>query len=332
MPRNGDFVAQTPANARPRLIDLYRPDPEAVRAELIAGLTAPAASIAPKFFYDSLGSRLFAAITELPEYYPTRTEAAVFAQHLPAIAAAYATPECTLIDLGAGNCEKAARLFAPLRPALYVALDISVDYLAASLACLQREYPEMHMHGVSIDFTRSLALPDDVPRARRLFFYPGSSIGNFSPRDALSFLGQVRAAMDGDGALLIGVDLVKETGLLEAAYDDSLGVTRAFNLNVLNHVNELTGADFATEDWRHVAFYDPKGQRIEMHLEARRAVTVHWAGGGRRFARGERIHTENSYKYRPAQFAALLAEAGFPVQRRWTDARDWFALYLARAE
>jgi len=318
------------AAARPRLIELHRPEPAALREELLAGLSGPTAYIAPKYFYDALGARLFAAITELPEYYPTRTEAGIFAAHLSAIAQAYGARGCTLIDLGAGNCEKAGRLFDVLRPATYVALDISVEYLATSLECLQREHPAMQMFGVGLDFTQSLALPVDVPRARRLFFYPGSSVGNFSPDEAVRFLTQVRGATDGDGALLIGVDLVKDQVTLEAAYDDALGVTAAFNLNVLNHVNRLAGTDFDTDHWRHVALYDSQEQRIEMHLEARRAVTVRWTNAERRFEAGERIHTENSYKYTPRQFASLLNEAGFARLQRWSDVRDWFALFLAR--
>jgi dimethylhistidine N-methyltransferase len=319
------------AAARPRLIELHRQDAATSRDELLVGLSSPAAAIAPKYFYDALGARLFAAITELPEYYPTRTEAQIVAAHLPAIVKACGLSESTLIDLGAGNCEKAARLFGALRPAMYVALDFSVDYLGVSLASLQREFPALPMLGVGIDFTRSLLLPVEVPRARRLFFYPGSSIGNFAPVEAVRFLAQVRSAMGGDGALLIGVDLVKDPAMLEAAYDDALGVTAAFNLNVLNHVNRIAGTDFNTGDWRHVAVYDPQEQRIEMHLEARRAVRVHWTNAERRFSAGERIHTENSYKYTPQQFATLLNDAGFAASRSWSDVRGWFATFLARA-
>lgn len=322
----------TAAPARPRLIELYRPDPATVRADLLAGLASPTAVIAPKYFYDALGARLFAAITELPEYYLTRTEASIFASNLPAIAQAYGVRDCTLIDLGAGNCEKAGRMFRILRPSAYVALDISVDYLAASLECLQREYPAMQMLGVGVDFTRRLVLPDEVARARRLFFYPGSSIGNFGPDEAVRFLAQIRAALDDGGALLVGVDLVKEKATLDAAYDDALGITAAFNRNVLNHVNRLAGTDFNSAEWRHVAFYDPQQQRIEMHLEARHALTVHWTNTERRFSAGERIHTENSYKYRPDQFGALLKAAGFSALQRWTDACERFALFLAHAD
>lgn len=286
--------------------------------------------IPPKYFYDPLGARLFAAITELPEYYPTRTEAAIFAEHLPAIVQAYGVAGCTLIDLGAGNCEKAARLFPALRPAAYVALDISVDYLARSLASLQREYPALRMLGIGTDFTQALDLPPEIGAGRRLFFFPGSSIGNFAPGEAREFLTRIRAAAHDGGALLIGVDLVKDKATLDAAYDDALGITAAFNLNMLSHVNRIAGTDFRIDDWRHVAFYDPQRQRIEMHLEARRAVTVRGDGIERRFGAGERIHTENSYKYTVDQFAALLATAGFAQQWHWTDARNWFALFLAR--
>ncbi|MGE5338013.1 MAG: L-histidine N(alpha)-methyltransferase [Gemmatimonadota bacterium] len=335
MTANGDsgiHASRTAALPRLRLIDAYRPDAAAARAELLAALASPAPSIPPKYFYDALGARLFAAITELPEYYLTRAESSIFAEHLPAITRAYGVRDCTLIDLGAGNCEKAGRLFPVLRPKAYVALDISVDYLATSLEYLQREYPAIDMLGVGTDFTRSLSLPDDVPRSRRLFFYPGSSIGNFSPDAAKGFLALVRAQMEQDGALLIGVDLVKDKAALDAAYDDVLGITAAFNLNALNHVNRIAGTNFRTEDWRHVAFYDPQLQRIEMHLEARRALSVHWTGGERRFDAGARIHTENSYKYAPDQFARLLESAGFPVLRHWTDGQSRFALFLARPE
>lgn len=311
----------------PPLIQVHPLDPAAARAELLRGLRAARPAIPPKYFYDALGARLFAAITELPEYTPTRTEAAIVAGHLPDIARALDAQGCTLIDLGAGNCEKAARLFAALRPAQYVALDISVDYLAQSLDCLQRQYPQLPMLGVGIDFTRALDLPVEVPAARRLFFYPGSSIGNFDPIEACAFLAALRRAGE---ALLIGVDLVKDTAVLNAAYDDALGVTAAFNLNVLNHVNALMGSDFDVRNWRHVAFYDPAQQRIEMHLETRCALTVRLPDGPLAFAAGSRIHTENSYKYTRAQFADRLARAGYAVAGCWTDPGEGFAVFAAR--
>ncbi|MDP2005670.1 MAG: L-histidine N(alpha)-methyltransferase [Rubrivivax sp.] len=315
----------------PEFLQIHRVDDAALAREAAAGLRATPAHVSPKFFYDALGSRLFDAITELPEYYPTRTEAAIFTQHGAAIADAVlgATgPAPTLIDLGAGSCAKAARLFGPLAPRRYVAVDISVDYLRQALAALQREHPAMSLVGVGLDFSTQLALPAALTDGPSLVFYPGSSIGNFAHDEALRLLREARATAAG-GALLIGVDLVKPAAVLEPAYDDALGVTAAFNLNLLSHVNRLLGANFQVRDWRHVAFFDAAASRIEMHLEARRAVTVSWAGGERHFAAGERIHTENSAKWQPATFEALLREAGYSGVRRWTDTQGWFGVFLA---
>lgn len=300
------------------------------RRELAAGLMQAAAQIAPKFFYDRLGSALFAAICQLEEYYPTRTERAVLAQCREELAT-LAGAGRTLIDLGAGDCVKAERLFALLKPQRYVALDISADFLEASLARLRREHHGLVVNGYGCDFTSDWSLPDEVPRDSRLFFYPGSSIGNFSPEEARTFLSRLRANVEADGQLLIGVDLVKDPATLEAAYDDALGVTAAFNRNMLLHVNRLLGADFSIADWRHVALFEPVQSRIEMHLEALRPVSVSWPGGARKFSAGERIHTENSYKYRQEDFAELLALAGWKSVRCWTDPRRWFAVICARA-
>lgn len=317
----------------PQFFQLHHVDDRALAAEAAAGLLAAQARVSPKFFYDALGSRLFDAITELAEYYPTRTEAAIFAQHGPAMGAAALActgPAPALVDLGAGNCAKAARLFAWVQPRRYVAVDISVDFLRQSLQCLQREHPAVDMVGVGQDFSSRLQLPPEVTGGRpSLVFYPGSSIGNFTPDEALQLLRQARETAAG-GALLIGVDLVKPAPLLDAAYDDDLGVTAAFNLNLLKHLNRLLGADFDVRQWQHVAGFNAAASRIEMHLQARQALTVRWAGGGQRaFAAGERLHTENSYKWTPDGFAALLRDAGFARLQRWTDAQQWFAVFLA---
>jgi dimethylhistidine N-methyltransferase len=311
-------------------IQLHQPDSSLFRAELSAALLAPAASTAAKYFYDALGSKLFEAICELPEYYPTRTESAIFAQHLAAIADAVGRGT-TLIDLGAGNCAKAARLFSALQPGQYVPVDISVDFLRDAVGLLQQRFPRVAMLGLGMDFSTALELPGAVRTEKRLFFYPGSSIGNFHPEQALVFLRQLRAACTVDGGLLIGVDLVKEHSLLNAAYDDALGVTAAFNLNVLLHLNRVLGSDFVLADWRHVAFFNVDESRVEMHLEARRRLTVSWPGAERRFAEGERIHTENSYKYTDHSFKVLLEQAGFALVQSWTDERDWFMVCHAHA-
>ncbi|MBL8384285.1 MAG: L-histidine N(alpha)-methyltransferase [Burkholderiales bacterium] len=311
------------------MIQLYHEDAAAVRAELLAGIAATPAQASPKYLYDALGSRLFEAITELPEYYPTRTEASIFAAAAPAMVP-YLPRSATLVDLGAGNCAKAARLFECFAPARYVAVDISVEFLGNALACLQRQHPGLEMLGVGMDFSSRLVLPEEVGAGPRTLFYPGSSIGNFTPEDALAFLRQARAACAG-GALVIGVDLVKDKALLEPAYDDPLQVTAAFNRNMLLHFNRLAGTDFRLADWSHRAFFDARHSRIEMHLVAARDLVVRWPAGERRFAAGETIHTENSYKWRIADFAALLEAAGLRAPRHWTDARGWFAVFVAQA-
>ncbi len=315
----------------PRLIDLTHGALEASRLEAAAGLMLVPARIEPKFFYDALGSRLFDAITELDEYYPTRTEASILSLQGPAIAAAVietTRPAPSIVDLGAGNCAKAARLFEAIAPRRYVAIDISVDFLGESLLALQRDHPGIEMVGVGLDFARSLCLPEDIVTGPALVFYPGSSIGNFAPADALRLLVDARR-LAGGGAMLIGVDLVKATGLLEAAYDDPLGVTAAFNLNLLRNLNRLVGTDFDPSDWRHVAFFNREQSRIEMHLEARRSLSVCWPGHRRDFAAGERMHTENSYKWTPQAFESLLRQAGFATVRHWTDPAGWFGVFLA---
>ncbi len=312
----------------PRFIDLGREHSADVRAELFSSLTATRPFIAPKFLYDRLGSALFTAICELPEYYPTRTEAAIFDAHLDEIADSLGAGTA-LIDLGAGDCAKAARLFERFSPAQYVAVDISVEFVRHALDCLQRQFPALPMLGLGADFSRGLRLPAQVRAERRVFFYPGSSIGNFTPGEARAFLSGLRSQVDPDGGLLLGVDLAKSAQVLVPAYDDALGVTAAFNLNLLNHVNRLIGTDFRVADWKHVALYDETQQRIEMHVEARRELSVRWTGGELRFRAGDRIHTENSYKYRDADVEAMLADAGFAARRCWQDDQGWFAVFHA---
>ena len=314
--------------ASPRFIQLHHEDSAALRHELAQGLLARPATVSPKFLYDPLGSRLFDAITELPEYYPTRTERAILDAHAGAMAARVGGGR-TLIDLGAGSCEKAARLFPVMQPARYVAVDISVDYLRQALDSLQRQHPRIEMVGVGADFSASLQLPPEAGTGERLVFYPGSSIGNFTPEQALRLLRQVRAVAGAGGALLVGVDLVKDKTVLELAYDDPLQVTAAFNLNLLRRLDALLGCDARIEDFAHVALFNETDSRIEMHLQARRDVTLRWPGGERRLAEGERIHTENSYKYSVEGFDRLLHEAGFTRTTCWTDPQRWFAVFLA---
>ena len=304
---------------------LFTEDDAALRVEAEAGLLASAASVSPKFFYDALGSRLFEAITDLPEYYPTRTEAAIFSLHAAEIALRVGRG-ATLIDLGAGNCEKAARLFRTLAPSRYVAIDISADFLRATLRGLAQQHPKLPMVGIGADLCAPLVLPDAVGDGLRVWFYPGSSLGNFTPDDARAFLTRLREASAPGDSVLIGIDLIKDARRLEAAYDDPLGVTAAFNLNVLRNLNRLLGANFDVRDWRHLALYRTDAHRIEMHLEARCDVTVRWGNQERAFAAGERLHTENSVKYDLPRLRGLFADAGFEDLYAWTDAGEDFAV------
>lgn len=303
--------------------------PAGTAAELLCGLQSPLPRIPPKFLYDALGCRLFELITALPEYYVARTEHDLLARNAEAIAEA-AGVGGTLIDLGAGNCAKARTLLPALHPSAYVAVDVSTEFVDLALATIGRDFPGLRTRAVRADLADDFDVPD-LPAARRLFFYSGSSIGNFDPEAALALLARLRRHCADGGALLIGVDLIKELPVLDAAYNDALGITAAFNRNVLNHVNAVLGSDFDTREWRHHAFYNCARSRIEMHLVAEAEVTVSWPDGSRRFLAGESIHTESSYKYRLEDFRALLARAGFASVRHWTDERGWFAVCLAHA-
>jgi len=313
----------------PVFVQLVEQDEAALLEELQQGLMAAAAVVAPKFLYSPLGSSLFEAITWLDEYYPTRTEAAIFAAERDAIAAACGTGR-PLVDLGAADCRKGAALFDVLKPSQYVAVDISAEFVRDALTALQQRHPELPMVGVGMDFSNCLHLPDLVAPGPRTLFYPGSSIGNFTPEQALAFLRRAHLASAG-GTLLIGVDLLKPREVLEPAYDDALGVTAAFNLNLLRNVNARLGSDFDPRQWRHVACFNEQASRVEMHLEARAPVLARWAGGQRAFAAGERLHTESSYKYRRGDFESLLHDAGFRRVQCLTDARGWFAVFAAQA-
>jgi len=314
----------------PRIVERIVRNAAAERCELVAGLLATPAAIAPKYFYDALGCALYGAICELPEYYPTRTEHAIFREHRNSIA------QCAgrgrqFVDLGAGDCRKAIEWLPLLAPARYVAVDFAGDQIEKSLAAIAPDFPQVEMAGIVVDFTQGLDLRADLGRDPVTFFYPGSSIGNFAPAAALAFLRDIRlhcVGRDGSG-LLIGVDTPKEKARLDAAYDDALGVTAAFNRNVLRHVNRILGSDFHLEAFAHRAFYNAGAARIEMHLEANSRQTVRIGEGSRTFMAGERIHTENSYKYAPTEFTVMLQDAGFRSVRCWQDADGDFAVFYA---
>ena len=330
-------LAEALPTASPQFINLYDEtqsgQTQSAAQELEEGLLEPSAVVSPKFFYNELGSRLFEAITGLQEYYPTRTEAGIFAASYPQIAATLrksGIDNSCLIDLGAGNCAKAAALIPHLQPRQYVPVDISVDFLRDAAAQVQNSFPALDIVGLGMDFSSGLALPREVQQQDRVFFYPGSSLGNFHPAQALPFLQHIADPAQGKArGLLLGIDLVKDASRLEAAYDDALGVTAAFNKNLLLNVNELLHADFDVRQWRHVALFNAAQSRIEMHLEALSDLTVRWPGHARRFDAGERIHTECSYKYTVESMTALLRQAGFSQVEHWTDPNKWFAVFWA---
>ncbi|WP_028605932.1 L-histidine N(alpha)-methyltransferase [Ottowia thiooxydans] len=297
--------------------------------EIISGLMQPVPRISPKYFYDQLGSKLFEAITRLPEYYPTRTEKALLEQQAADIKRLVGEVN-TVIEPGAGNVEKARMLCQILQPKYFVGVDISAEVLKDGIDRLRHAQPTLDARAVIADLTNRLDLPEDIPMARRLVFYPGSSIGNYDPPQALEWLHRARSWVDATGGLLIGVDLPKEVAVLEAAYDDAAGTTARFNRNILAHVNTVIGSDFDPSQWSHRAFFNPVASRIEMHLQAEEGQRVRWPGGGREFAHGERIHTENSYKYALPVFMTMLREAGFAQVNTWTDERGWYALLYAQ--
>ena len=330
-------VAKVDANAEAAtarsfsITNTLRLDAKAELDALERGLLAPAASIAPKFFYDALGSTLYNAIVLTPEYYPTRTEAAIFEKFRADIAAVIGTSK-QFIDLGSGDSVKAEKWFASLKPSRYVAVDISESAAREALARLAGSVDAPELAGLITDFSSVLDVTPVVQMQPTLFFYPGSSIGNFVPDEALWFLKQIRAhCLTADCGLLIGIDAKKDHARLDAAYDDALGVTASFNLNTLRNINRLLGTNFDVRDWQHRGFYNAVMGRIEMHLEARQDVNIKVRGNVRKFVKGERIHTENSYKYAPDQFRTLLVEAGFTAPKLWQDDAGDFNVFYATA-
>jgi len=319
----------------PLFFDIHQENKDADIQELIQGLLCRQATLSPKYFYDELGSVLFDAITLLPEYYPTRAESEIFVDQASEIHAQF-PKQATWIDLGAGNCQKAVRLFKHTMPANYVAVDISTDYLANNLNDLQAKYSEVRVIGLGMDFSSSLTFPDKLKELMAeqplLALYLGSSLGNFNPTEAFYFLQRLanlcKAGQPGSG-LIIGIDLVKDPNTLERAYADALGVTAAFNLNVLRRLNSLLGSDFDLQDWQHCARFNAQESRVEMHLKAKRDLAVNFHGHQRLFKKDETIHTENSYKWSIHNFSDLLLKSGFTNVQHWTDSKSHYALFWA---
>lgn len=304
-----------------------QPSQQAFRDHVIEGLSARQKWLSPMYFYDAEGSRLFDRICELPEYYPTRTELQIFGEHLPEMAATVG-PRALLIEPGSGSGLKTRKLLAGLTdPAGYVPVEISPDYLRNSVAELRKAFPAIPILPVCADFTSPFEIPDTArPAQRRVIFFPGSTIGNFDPDQAAGLLSTMREKVDANGGLLIGLDLRKDPLVLEKAYNDHLGVTAQFNLNLLTRMNRELGADFDREQFSHRAVWNDTNSRIEMHLVSEREQTVTVGGQSFHFAEGEYILSECSYKFTFSGFENLAARAGWQVRQIWTDNREWFSV------
>ena len=296
--------------------------------DVLSGLSRPRKRLPAKYFYDATGSQLFDAITELPEYYPTRTELSILRAGAREMARCCG-PQCLLVELGAGSLSKVRLLLDQLdRPAAYVPIDVSGDHLRAAAAALADDYPALDIAPVVADFTQPFTLPD-VPAARRVAYFPGSTIGNCDSHEADALLRHIAQVVGPGGGLLLGIDLRKDITVLEKAYNDDAGVTAAFNRNLLLRINREFGADFDPAAFRHIAFYNEERSRIEMHLVSVVEQRVQVGEAAFEFRAGESIHTENSYKYDVAEFATKAASCGLRLDATWTDTRNYFAvLYL----
>jgi dimethylhistidine N-methyltransferase len=309
-------------------VDFRETQREAFRADVLAGLGRSPKTLPSRWLYDDRGSELFEQITQLPEYYPTRTETAILRERAGEIAA-FCGPRALLIEYGAGAGVKTEIVLGALQnPALYLPVDIAGDFLVASAARIERRFPYIEIRPVVADFTDDFDLPADLPRlAPRAAFFPGSTIGNLAPEDAVAFLRRVRGHVGGEGRAVVGVDLRKEVDILVRAYDDSAGVTAAFNLNLLERINRELGGDFDLARFAHEARWNPDSSAIEMHLVSLEAQQATIDGRTVRFAAGETIHTEDSRKYSTGGFEALAAAAGWRVAHVWTDQEGLFALF-----
>ncbi|GBU17645.1 MULTISPECIES: L-histidine N(alpha)-methyltransferase [Methylobacterium] len=295
--------------------------------DVLAGLAKPQKELPAKYFYDAAGSELFEAITRLPEYYPTRTELSILDAAGPEIAAHLPRP-CALVEFGAGATTKLRRLLPHLAPlGAYVPVDVSAEFLEEQAEALRADFPSLRVEPVAADFTRAFPLPGDLDGMTKAGFFPGSTIGNFEPAEAGRLLARFAEVLGAGARLIVGVDLVKETPVLEAAYDDAAGVTGRFNLNLVTRMQRELGLTLDGSGFTHRALFNPDASRIEMHLVSRAEQTV--SVGGRRFsfASGETIHTENSYKYTLDGFRALAAGAGWQPLQVWTDPAGLFSVH-----
>lgn len=302
-------------------------DVEDFRKVVLEGLSRPQKRIPAKYFYDAAGSRLFDRICELAEYYPTRSEIALLTEHREEIAE-LAGPRASLVEFGSGSSVKVRILLDALdSPAAYLPIDISRDHLFGAARSLAADYPGLAVTPICADYARDFMLPGEVTRPRRIGFFPGSTIGNFTPAEAEAFLRRGRALLGPDSGLLIGVDLVKDPAILHAAYNDAEGVTAAFNRNLLTRINSELGAAIDPATFDHQAPYNGERACIEMHLVSRRQQALEIAGKAFRFAAGESIHTEDSHKFTVAGFQGLARKAGWIPIQAWVDREELFSIH-----
>jgi dimethylhistidine N-methyltransferase len=308
--------------------DVAEDTTEALRRDVVAALSRKPKSISPKWFYDARGSELFERITDLPEYYPTRTETALLRRIAPELAARIPA-DSVLIEYGSGASAK-TRLVLDAAPQLaaYAPIDISVSALEAAAAAIRRDYPNLIVEPLARDFTLAGPPPAAAAGRPKVGFFPGSTIGNFDPKEAVRLLAEARALMGGDGLFILGADLVKEPAVMTAAYDDAAGVTAAFNKNLLVRINRDLGADFDLDAFEHKAVWNAVDSRMEMHLVSRTAQTVHVGGRSFDFAAGETLHTENSYKFTVEDVTGMARRAGWRLLERWIAPPPAFAIFL----
>jgi dimethylhistidine N-methyltransferase len=303
------------------------PTVSAFAHDVLIGLAARPKRLSPKYFYDQAGARLFEQITALPEYYPTRCELAILREHAAAITR-HVPQGAALVEFGSGSTRKARILLAAAKTiAAYVPVDISSEMLQEEARELRRDFPQLKVLPVEADFTQPFRLPAALAGMSRAGFFPGSTIGNFEPHEASSFLRHAGRILGRGRTLIIGVDLVKDAGILNAAYDDDAGVTARFNLNLLARINRELGGDFDLASFSHKAFYNSERHRIEMHLVSRKRQKVKVAGRVIDFRAGESIHSENSYKYTLPSFGALARGSGWNTVSVWTDAAEYFSVH-----
>ena len=304
----------------------YHPKPADFYAEVIEGLKQNQKVIPPKFFYDEKGSEIFEEICETPEYYPTRTEHSILIENAEEIARLIGH-HCVLFEPGSGNCDKVRLLLDTLKPKTYAPMDISRNHLRKAAEDLSEEYPWLDVRAACVDFTLPLDLSFCPADMQKIAFFPGSSIGNFEPAEAINFMSQVVNAVGDGGGMLIGVDLKKDKKILDAAYNDEAGVTAAFNLNLLERINKELAADFALDNFEHHAYYNQDKGRIEMHLRSSQKQVINIEDQTIQFDKGETIHTENSYKYTIDEFQTMAIQAGFTPAYVWTDPNKLFSVH-----